>query len=193
LKGVSNQGVIDAYRWVIEAVADARLRLYLYHIPQLSGVSISHKVVATLMELYPQTIVGIKDSRCQLQVSLDFADAFMDRVMVYVGNEPDLQTLAARGSTGAISGVANIMPRLVQRLVGAYAAPAAAEDQRRVLAMLEILGGYGLTAAFKGVMAVRTGRRGWLRVRPPLVPLSGTEYERLDAQIRAFGIDPNAD
>jgi 4-hydroxy-tetrahydrodipicolinate synthase len=193
LQGVSDQGVIDAYRWVIEAVADARLRLYLYHIPQVSGVPLSHGVITTLKKLYPQTIVGIKDSGANRATSLAFAEAFIDRVMVYVGNEPDLQTLAARGSVGAISGVGNVMPRLVQRLVSGFAASGAARDQERVLALIDILGGYGLTAAFKGVMAAQTGLHGWLRVRPPLVPLSGSEYERLQAQIGTFGIDRNKD
>lgn len=61
-----DQGVIDAYRWVIDKVADTRLRLrlYLYHIPQVAGVALSHAVIGKLKALYPQTIVGIKDSGC---------------------------------------------------------------------------------------------------------------------------------
>ena len=62
LKGVPDQGVIDAYRYVIDGAGDARLRLYLYHIPQVSGVGLSHAVIAELRRLYPRTIVGIKDS-----------------------------------------------------------------------------------------------------------------------------------
>lgn len=58
-------------------------------------------VIRTLKELYPHTIVGIKDSGCQREPSLALATEFIDHVMVYVGNEPDLQTLARRGSTGA--------------------------------------------------------------------------------------------
>jgi len=193
LKGVSDRGVIDAYRWVIDAVADARLRLYLYHIPQVSGVGLSHVVIGALKELYPQTIVGIKDSGCQRGHSLALADAFIDRVMVYVGNEPDLQTLGARGSSGAVSGIANMMPRLVQRLVSQFDAPGAPRDQQRVLALLDILGGYGLIPALKGIMATLQNDRAWLRVRPPLVALSDAEYERLAVQIRTYGIDPTTD
>jgi len=193
LKGVSDQGIVDAYRWVIDTVADTRLRLYLYHIPQVAGVALSPGVIGRLKELYPQTIVGIKDSSCQREHSLALADAFIDRVMVYVGNEPDLQTLGARGSTGAISGLANMTPRLVQRLVTRFAEPGAAHDQQRVLALLDILGGYGLIPALKGIMASLQNDRGWLRVRPPLVALSDAEHERLSAQIHAFDIDPAGD
>jgi len=193
LKGVPDRGVIDAYRWVIDAVADPRLRLYLYNIPQVSGVALSHTVIATLKELYPETIVGIKDSACQREPSLALADAFIDRVMVYVGNEPDLQTLGARGSTGAVSGIANMMPRLVQRLVMQFDQPGAPRDQQRVLALLDMLGGYGLIPALKGIMATLQNDRGWLRVRPPLESLNEAEYTRLAVQIRAYGIDEKTD
>jgi 4-hydroxy-tetrahydrodipicolinate synthase len=194
LKGVSDQGVIDAYRWVIDKVADSRLRVYLYNIPQVSGVPLSQHVIRTLKALYPQIIVGLKDSGCQREVSLGFADAFMNDVRVYVGNEPDLQTLGARGSTGAVSGVANIAPRLVWRLVSQYASASAAHDQQRVLALLAILNdGHGLTAAFKGAMAMRSGNRGWMRVRAPLVALSDAQFARLETQLREFGLDPLGD
>jgi 4-hydroxy-tetrahydrodipicolinate synthase len=151
---------------------------------------LSHAVIAALKELYPQTIVGIKDSGCQRESSLALADAFIDRVMVYVGNEPDLQTLGARGSTGAVSGIANMMPRLVQRLVSQFDAPGAPRDQQRVLALLDVLGGYGLIPALKGIMATLQNDRAWLRVRAPLVALSDAEFARLAAQIGAYGIDP---
>ena len=190
LKGVPDQGIVDAYRHVIDSVADSRLRVVLYHIPQVSGVPLSHAVIDTLLKLYPQTIVGIKDSGCQREASLACAKAFMPPLQVWVGNEPDLQTLAARGARGAVSGVANIMPRLVRRLVEQGAGPGAAADQDRVLALLKILGGYGLTAAFKGVMAQLTGQPGWRRVRAPLVALDDAECARLAAQIDAFGLDP---
>lgn len=189
LKGVPDQGVLDAYRWVIDRVADPRLRLVLYHIPQVSGVGLSHEVVAALKALYPDTIVGIKDSSGQREGSLAFAKAFMPPIQVWVGNEPDLQTMAMRGSVGAVSGVANVMPRLVARLVSQPEGPDAARDAQRVLAFIDVLGGYGMTAAFKGIMAILDNAAGWRRVRPPLVALSDAEYERLVAQMRVFALD----
>jgi 4-hydroxy-tetrahydrodipicolinate synthase len=189
LKGVSDQGIIDSYRHVIDTVADARLRIVLYHIPQVSGVALSHNVIGTLFKLYPNTIIGLKDSGCERATSLAFAAAFMPPLQVWVGNEPDLQILAAHGARGAVSGVANVMPRLVQRLVDAHAASGAAADLERVRELLRILGGYALTPAFKGIMATLTGQRDWLRVRAPLVALSDAEVERIAAQVRAFGLD----
>lgn len=193
LKGVSDQGVIDAYRYVIDGAGDARLRLYLYHIPQVSGVGLSHAAIAELRRLYPRTIVGIKDSACEQAQSIALAQAFMPPLTVYVGNELDLPELGRRGSPGAVSGLANFMPRVVHRLVAQPDAPDTPNDLARVARLLTALGGYSLTPALKGIMAIVTGQRGWLVVRPPLVALSPDEFAALERTIRALGLDPALD
>ena len=190
LKGVPDQGVIDFYSQVIDKAADDRLRIVLYHIPQISGVGLSHHVVQTLVKRYPTTVIGIKDSSCERDVSLAFAKAFMPPLQVWVGNEPDLQTLAARGAVGAVSGVGNVMPRLLQRLVAEFEGANAARDQARVKAFIEILvNGWGMTAAFKGIMAILEKDPGWRRVRAPLVALDDTQMARLSAYMTVFDLD----
>jgi 4-hydroxy-tetrahydrodipicolinate synthase len=83
-----------------------------------------------------------------------------------------------------------VMPRLLQRLVSDFASPQAPQDLARVKAFIDILGGYGMTAAFKGIMAILTNNRAWLPVRAPLVALNDAEFERLKAQMAAFAVDP---
>jgi 4-hydroxy-tetrahydrodipicolinate synthase len=198
LKGVPEQGVVDFYTQLIDRVADDRLRLVAYHIPQVSAVPLSVSVLATLRARFPGVFIGLKDSGCQREASLAYADAFMPggdaggvapAFQVWVGNEPDLQTLATRGARGAVSGVGNIAPRLVQRLIQGAANPGAAADLATVQGLLAILLGYGLTAAFKSTMALLTGHEGWRRVRAPLVALDDAEHTRLVAQWRAFGVE----
>jgi 4-hydroxy-tetrahydrodipicolinate synthase len=186
LKGVPDQGVIDAYRWVLDRVVDARLRIVLYNIPQFSGVALSQQVIRTLHTLYPQTIVGLKDSGADRDVSTGYAIEFMPPLQVWVGHEPDLQTVAAFGAKGTVSGIANILPQLVQRLVDDSFKTGADDDQHRVQELLELLRSYGLTAALKAVLAIQHQQRGWLRVRPPLVALSDAQFERFAGQWRAF-------
>ncbi len=201
LKGVPDQGIIDAYAQVIDKVADERLRMVLYHIPQISGVALSHHVIATLKKRYPKTIIGIKDSGCEREWSLGLANAFMPRkpeangsgFQVWVGNEPDLQVMAAEGTVGVVSGVANVMPKLIARMVAEHSGPSAERDMARTHEFLAILKGYGMTAAFKGIMAILTGHAGWRRVRAPLVALDDAEFARLQIQMKAFALDVNKD
>ncbi|MEK8052871.1 dihydrodipicolinate synthase family protein [Ideonella sp. DXS22W] len=189
LKGVPEAGVIDYYSQLVAAVDDPRLRIVLYHIPQVSGVPLTVNVIRALRERFAGTFIALKDSGCQRADSLVFAQAFMPDFQVWVGNEPDLQTLAAAGAVGAVSGVGNIAPGLVQRLIQGPKSASPQTDQRDVLDLLAILGGYGLTAAFKSTMATLTGHAGWRRVRAPLVALDDAAHDRLAAQWQAYGLD----
>jgi len=195
LKGVPDQGIIDSYRYVIDGLGDAqsKLKLYLYHIPQVSGVGLSHHVIATLKKMYPTIILGIKDSACSTAHSVGLAEAFMKDLTVYVGFEPDLPEMGRRGSTGAISGLANFMPRVVHRLVTQPDAPATPAERERIIQLLGLLEGYSLMPALKGIMAMLTGDKAWLRVRAPLVTLSPEQFQALEKAITAFGIESKSD
>ncbi|WP_029526808.1 dihydrodipicolinate synthase family protein [Polaromonas glacialis] len=195
LKGVSDQGIIDSYRYVIDGMGQdlPKLKMYLYHIPQVTGVSLSHHVIATLKQQYPDTILGIKDSACTTAHSIGLAEAFMKDLTVYVGFEPDLPEMGRRGSTGAISGLANFMPRVVDRLVTQPDAPTTPAERERVIELIGLLDSYSLMPALKGIMAMLSGEPAWLRVRAPLVALSADEFTALEKTIREFGIDPESD
>ena len=193
LKGVPDAGVLDVYTRLIDQVADARLRLVLYHIPQVSGVGLAHGVIAELLRRYPGTVIGLKDSGCQREASVAYAQAFMPALQVWVGNEPDVPELARLGGQGAVSGVANMLPRLVHRLFSVSDPVQVQADLDRVRAFLALIGGYGMTAAFKGVMAVLDDEPGWLPVRAPLRALSDAEFARLRQQLKDFALDRTRD
>ena len=192
-KGVGDAGVLAAYRQLIDRVADDRLRLYLYHIPQLSGVGVSGGVIATLKREYPQVILGVKDSQCERAHSVALAEAFMREVRIYVGNELDLPELGRRGSTGAISGVANFMPRTVHALVSQPDAADTPGRLARVDRLLSGLGGLSLIPALKAVQAALSGHAGWLRLRAPLLPLDGAQARSVALLAREIGLDPMRD
>lgn len=188
MKGVPDEGIADAYRWLIDAVADPRLKLMLYHIPQVAGVGLSTAVVQQLAARYPDTIVGIKDSQCELAHSLALADAVMPGLTVHVGNEPDLPALGRRGSTGAVSGLANFMPRTVRRLVLQPDDAATPAALARVQQLLALLAGQALIPALKGIMAIDSGHAGWLRVRPSLVALDAAACQALQARLAPLAL-----
>ena len=50
-RSVTAEGIEDAFAAIIDSVADDRLRAYLYHIPQISGVAIPTSVAANLRKL----------------------------------------------------------------------------------------------------------------------------------------------
>lgn len=192
-KGVSDEGIVEAYRQVLDATADRPLRVVLYHIPQVSAVGLSHAVIAELLRRYPQRIVAIKDSACDRAWSVGLAEAFASRIGVHVGNELDLPAMAGFGSRGAVSGLANFMPRTVHRLAAEPDAARTALDHARVQRLLAWLGGYALIPALKAVMAAQTGDAGWLRVRAPLVALGPERFETFRRELAVHALDPAKD
>jgi len=114
-KGLSDEGVYASYARLIDQVADRRLRLYLYHIPQVTSVPIRHDVVAQLMASYPGAIAGIKDSGGDFEHTRKLLARFPD-LAIFVGHEPHLPMALAAGGAGTICGIANLYPRLMRRL-----------------------------------------------------------------------------
>lgn len=192
-KGVCDAGIVAALAQVLDAVADRPLRVVLYHIPQVAAVGLSHAVIAELLRRYPHTIVAIKDSQCERAHSLALAEAFMPPLGVHVGNELDLQALAARGSRGAVSGLANFMPRTVHRLATEADAARTAREHARVERLLAWLGGYALIPALKAIMAAQTGNSAWLRVRAPLLALDPARLQAFMRELAAHDLDPAVD
>lgn len=192
-KGVSDEGIVEAYRQVLDATAARALRVVLYHIPQVAGVGLSQGVIAELLRRWPQRIVAIKDSACERAASLALAQAFMPAIGVHVGNELDLPALAQRGSRGAVSGLANFMPRTVHRLATEPDPARSAAEHARVQRLLAWLEGYPLFPALKAIMAAQTGERGWLRVRAPLAALEGERFEAFARELAAHGLDAARD
>jgi 4-hydroxy-tetrahydrodipicolinate synthase len=188
LKGVSDEGILACYEQVLAGMPAHGWRLYLYHIPQVAAVGLSHAVIGRLIERH-RVIAGIKDSACDRAHSVGLAQAFMPPISVYVGYEPDLPTMGRLGSTGAISGLANFFGRVVTRMVLEPDAPGTARDAQRVDAMLALLKPHSLMPALKSVMATLHQDPGWLRVRAPLMPLSAQAHAEFSATIEAFGID----
>src|SRR5919199_312862 len=61
-KGVGDEGLFRFFAEVVERVGDDRLRLYLYHIPQMTGVDLGLPLISSLIDAYPGVVIGTKDS-----------------------------------------------------------------------------------------------------------------------------------
>ncbi|OYU31837.1 MAG: dihydrodipicolinate synthase family protein [Comamonadaceae bacterium PBBC2] len=188
-KGISDEGILNGYVQIIKGVNRSDWRLYLYHIPQVIGVDLPHGVIAQLLARYPGIIAGIKDSSCNQAHSVALAKAFMPPITVYVGFEPDLTTMGPLGSTGAISGLANFLPRVVHRMVLESTAPGTAHDAQRIQAILDLLKPHALMPALKSVMATLHQDPSWLRVRAPLVAMTPEAHAAFAQEVRQFNID----
>lgn len=195
-KGVSDDGLYAAYSRTIEAIGDARLQVILYHIPQVSGVAISHDLIDRLRHAFPQTIVGIKDSAGKLDNMQAMIARFAD-FSVLAGADPLLLPLMKLGGAGCITATSNLVGRdlaLVYRGANDPAqADAVAAAQARIEAFRNLSNSYVQLPAIKGMIRYLTGEAGWSRMRPPLVDLTVAERADLRAKLVTIGATVQGD
>ena len=126
-KDVSDDGLFASFAEVIERVGDPRLRVYLYHIPPVSRVPLSLALIERLLQRYPGTVAGIKDSSGDWDNTRAMLERFQPRGFdVFSGSETFLLATLRAGGAGCISATANVNPAAI-----ATAQPRVAEAGRR--------------------------------------------------------------
>ncbi|WP_028238899.1 dihydrodipicolinate synthase family protein [Stutzerimonas azotifigens] len=189
-KGVSDEGLFRYFSEVIERVGDARLRIYLYHIPPVSQVPLSLALIERLLKAYPQNVVGVKDSsgdwsNTQAMIEQFAADGFQ----VYAGSEHFLlQTLRA-GGAGCISATANVNPGPIAALAKTWQASDADAQQAALTATRKLFERFPMIPALKAAAARYSDIEQWARVRPPLVELNAQQRQDLFAVLDQAGFD----
>ena len=187
-KGVSEDGLFRSFAEVIERVGDARLRVYLYHIPQVSQVPFTISLIERLLAAYPGAIAGIKDSSgdpAHLRALLDtFAGSGF---AVYPGSEVLLLEGLRHGGAGCITATGNVNPGPIAHLYAHWRTPEADALQAGLDAVRKTIQAFPMIPAVKAVLAHHTGDAAWSRVRPPLVELDGDRQVQLAGQLRALG------
>jgi 4-hydroxy-tetrahydrodipicolinate synthase len=186
-KEVTDEGVFASYARIVDGVADPRLRLYLYHIPQVSGVAISPAVIERLAIAYPAIVAGVKDSECNLDHTRRLLFRFRE-LAIFVGFEPHLPAALAAGGAGTICGIANLYPRLLRRLYDNALDASHEADLKRIETFIAALERYPLFAAFKALQAEMSGDAGWAALRPPLIALDSSARRAWLAEVAASGV-----
>jgi 4-hydroxy-tetrahydrodipicolinate synthase len=187
-KGVSEEGLYRSFASVIDAVADPRLRVYLYHIPPVAQVGISLPLIERLLAGYPGVVAGIKDSSGDWNNTRAMIEAFGGQGFdVFAGSETFLlQTLRA-GGAGCISATANVNGGAIAASAARWRDPGADDRQAALDRVRAAFQKRPMIAAMKAAIATGTGDEGWCRVRPPLVELDAAARRALDADLDAIG------
>ena len=181
-KNVSEEGLYRSYARAIDGAGEPRLRVYLYHIPQVSQVPIPLKVIERLLAAYPGMVVGIKDSGGDFANTEAMLRAFPG-FEVFVGSEKFLLRNLRLGGAGCITATANLNARAIVRAFRERTD----ERQREIDAVRAIFDRLPLMAALKETLAQRTGDARWRVLRPPLVELTAEQRDGLQQALRGTG------
>jgi 4-hydroxy-tetrahydrodipicolinate synthase len=187
-KGVTDDGLFASYAEVVERVGDARLRIYLYHIPQVSQVPLSLALIARLVDAYPGTIAGIKDSSGDMANTRALLERFAPRgFAVFAGSENYLLATLRGGGAGCISATANVNPAAIAALARGWQGSDADARQAGLDAVRAAFARFPMIPALKSALAHWAADEDWATVRPPLVGLAPAQRAALVAALAPLG------
>lgn len=191
-KGMSDDGIFAAIAEVIERVGDARLRIYLYHIPPQAVVGYSLPLIERLIKEYPEAVVGIKDSSGDWDHLQSLLTTFPGWG-IFTGSERFLLETLRQGGAGSINAVANVIAPLEHKLYEQWQSDAASALQDAVSQMRPVFEGAPPIPALKAIVAHLRNDPAWRQLRPPFVgideALAATIVERFEqAALNEVGV-----
>jgi 4-hydroxy-tetrahydrodipicolinate synthase len=189
-KGVSDDGLFRSFAEVIDRVGDARLRVYLYHIPPVAQVPLGPKLVERLLSAYPGTVAGIKDSSGDWGNTRTLLDAFAATGFeVFVGSERFLLANLRHGGAGCITATGNVNAAAIDRLHREWRTAGAEALQDEVNAVRSVVERAPVIPALKAVVAHHAADPAWRTVRPPLVALAAEQARALVSALAELGFE----
>ena len=180
-KNVSEVGVIDYYKRVIEQVEDNDLHYILYNIPQTSGVPITFGIIEKLLKLYPNNVVGMKDSSGDLDNMLKVTK-FFTGFSLFSGSDSLALKVIQHGGAGAITATTNISGKLLSFIINNYKDEAKIDNFNKLQLLQEkirqTLFTHEPVSALKAFMSVKFNKNEWNRVSPPLKKIENPSQDK---------------
>ena len=178
-KNVSDEGVYQYYKQIINTVKSKNLRVFLYNIPQVSGVTISIDLVNRLKKEFSDTITGIKDSSGNFENTKKYKE--IKNFVVYPGSEKFLYDGLHIGCSGCISATTNVNIEAA-KLINSFDKSEEESINKRIKAVRDIFEKYPVIAALKATKIKEDSN--WSNIRPPLVALSDQQKSNLAKDLK---------
>ncbi|MBX4871515.1 dihydrodipicolinate synthase family protein [Rhizobium bangladeshense] len=171
-KNVSDDGVFQWFSAVFALLGDKARDIIVYNLPSVTMVPLSVSLIGRLRTAFPRIVMGVKDSSGDWPYTEALLKAHSD-LIILVGDERHLAKAVRLGGRGAISGMANFVPRELKPM-----AEEGRDDARVEDFVVELLK-HPVISAVKAMVARTTSEETWTAVRPPLIPISGEAQGQL--------------
>ena len=181
-KNVSDEGVINYYRHIIEKVGESSLQYILYHIPQNSYVPISFKIIEILLKLYPNNIIGLKDSSGDEDRMMKIAKYF-NNFAVLCGHDSLALNVVKRGGAGAITAGTNVCGKLLNFIIKNYKKENEIKNflelQKLLIQIRKVITSHEPISLMKAYLSIIDNIPEWNNVLPPLKKINDPKNQKL--------------
>ena len=169
-KGNTDEGVLDFYTKLIRAVP--KMKVIIYNFEKLSGYKFSAEAVTKLVKIFPDNVIGCKDSSYNLFESLKLPNFLM-----FPGSEAKLLKGLELGCSGCISAVTNVTHSLARQVFDDFENKKTQTKNAQLINVRETFDQYNLISALHSFLAVKDEK--FKNILPPLILLSQAQKKEL--------------
>ena len=180
------RGLVDYFASVIESIP-AQGRVLLYNIPPNTHLDIPDEVVLALLDLFPDQLIGIKDSSGDPERTRRYVEATADSdFQVLAGSDHRHAELYQVGCQGGVSGMANIAPMMAKTILAVHRDTGdASRVQRQLNELRDLMLQFTRIGATKHLISVVSGLP-LTHTRPPTRDLVTEEAAALEAAVGRY-------
>jgi len=183
-KGNTDEGVFEFYKKIIAATPKAKI--ILYNFEKLSGYKFSAEAVTKLVKVFPENIIGCKDSSYNL-----FETLKLPNFLMFPGSEAKLLKGLELGCSGCISAVTNVTHSLARKVFDDFENKKNQSKNEQLIKVRETFDQYNLISALHSFLSDRNKK--FSNILPPLVLLSDEKKKELNAKLNElkFNLEDN--
>ena len=165
-KNLSDEGLLEYFRLVIEGVDDPRLKIYVYHFPKMTGVPFTLPLLEKLVEQFPNEIVGMKDSSGEIEGMQKVCES-IPGFRIFAGSERFLLDNLRCGGPGCISATFNATIKYGVELYQHWQDDNADDLQRKLTEVRSKFEIHSFVSGLKYLFSKWQDDKTWLNMRPP--------------------------
>ena len=169
-KGNTDEGVFEFYKKIIAATPKAKI--ILYNFEKLSGYRFSAEAVTKLVKIFPENIIGCKDSSYNL-----FETLKLPNFLMFPGSEAKLLKGLELGCSGCISAVTNVTHSLARKVFDDFENKISQSKNKQLINVRETFDQYNLISALHSFLSIKDET--FKNIMPPLVLLSEEKKKEL--------------
>ena len=183
-KGNTEEGVFEFYKKIIAATPKAKI--ILYNFEKLSGYRFSAEAVTKLVRVFPENIIGCKDSSYNL-----FETLKLPNFLMFPGSEAKLLKGLELGCSGCISAVTNVTHSLARKVFDDFENKIPQTKNEQLKKVRETFDQYNLISALHSFLSDRNKK--FSNILPPLVLLSDEKKRELNTKLNElkFNLEDN--
>ena len=183
----TDEGLFAWYQNVIQKSVPGDGVLLGYHIPSISGVSLSIDLLTRLKDAFPQQFGGLKDSSGESEYSQQLGQRFGEDFIVLTGSDGLFGQALEKHASGCITAMANLFSPLLREVWDSfYVGKPYTQAQAQLIVRRDILSTYAPNASILKALLPRLHNLPAWPVRPPLIPTRPDLVEKALQELAAL-------